>query len=338
VSRTQRRKKHIVLATALLGVVAGAILAAALSAGTAPAQAAVANIELVQTCPNRVQPNTNITVNATVRNTGDEALTVTRVDGDAGTTAESDDFVLAYQSGDTNGNNLLDPGETWRYSGSYAVGDEDSTNNAGVDAVSTAGNFTDDLDSCVTDVAQDPVPGVLAGVQPVGGTVLVQVPGTNRFVRLNNITEIPVGSQIDATRGTVRLTSAVTRTQTTSALFFSGRFTIRQRRAARALMQLILGGGNFGVCRRGSSAQSISSADARPRRSVRRLWGSGTGRFQTRGRYSSATVRGTRWLTEDRCDGTLTRVLQGRVVVQDFPRRRTITLRAGRSYLAGPRR
>jgi hypothetical protein len=37
---------------------------------------------------------------------------------------------------------------------------------------------------------------------------------------------------------------------------------------------------------------------------------------------------------EDRCDGTLTRVRRGRVDVRDFTRRRTIRLRAGRSYLA----
>jgi hypothetical protein len=29
-------------------------------------------------------------------------------------------------------------------------------------------------------------------------------------------------------------------------------------------------------------------------------------------------VRGTRWLTEDRCDGTLTRVVRGTVEVEDF--------------------
>jgi hypothetical protein len=67
---------------------------------------------------------------------------------------------------------------------------------------------------------------------------------------------------------------------------------------------------------------------------VRRLWGSGKGRFETRGRYSSATVRGTRWLVVDRCDGTLTRVRQGVVLVKDFKRGRSVLVRAGRSYFA----
>ena len=57
-------------------------------------------------------------------------------------------------------------------------------------------------------------------------------------------------------------------------------------------------------------------------------------RFRTRGRYSAATVRGTIWDTIDRCDGTLTRVRRGVVVVRDFRKRRKITLRAGKSYLA----
>ena len=58
------------------------------------------------------------------------------------------------------------------------------------------------------------------------------------------------------------------------------------------------------------------------------------GRFRTRGRYSAGTVRGTVWDTSDRCDGTLTVVRRGSVRVQDFSKRRTITVRAGQSYLA----
>ena len=57
-------------------------------------------------------------------------------------------------------------------------------------------------------------------------------------------------------------------------------------------------------------------------------------RFRTRGRHSAATVRGTFWETSDRCDGTLTRVRRGRVVVRDFRLRRNVLVRAGRSYLA----
>jgi ferric-dicitrate binding protein FerR (iron transport regulator) len=70
---------------------------------------------------------------------------------------------------------------------------------------------------------------------------------------------------------------------------------------------------------------------------VRRLWGNATGRFRTAGRFASATVRGTQWLTADRCDGTLTQVKQGRVQVRDLVKKKTILVTAGKSYLAKKR-
>jgi archaeosine-15-forming tRNA-guanine transglycosylase len=71
---------------------------------------------------------------------------------------------------------------------------------------------------------------------------------------------------------------------------------------------------------------------------VRRLWGRDRGgRFRTHGRNSQATVRGTRWVTVDRCDGTLTRVTEGAVAVRDKVRHRTVLVRAGHSYLAKSR-
>ena len=74
------------------------------------------------------------------------------------------------------------------------------------------------------------------------------------------------------------------------------------------------------------------------RRTIRRLRANAKGRFSTRGRYSSATVRGTSWTTTDRCDGTLTKVTRGTVTVRDLKRRKNITLRQGKSYLARARR
>jgi hypothetical protein len=47
-------------------------------------------------------------------------------------------------------------------------------------------------------------------------------------------------------------------------------------------------------------------------------------------------VRGTVWEVIDRCDGTLTKVKRGRVVVRDFRLKRTVVVRAGKSYLARP--
>ena len=71
---------------------------------------------------------------------------------------------------------------------------------------------------------------------------------------------------------------------------------------------------------------------------MRRLWGRDSGgRYRTFGRHSQATVRGTRWLTADRCDGTLTRVTADAVAVRDRARHRTVIVRSGHSYLARSR-
>ena len=313
------------------GIAGAALVAAAVVAGSSFASTtATASFVLDQTCSTRIAPNSNATVNATLRNDGDEALAQVLVEADAGTPGTTgDDFQLTRSGGDGNNNGQLDPGETWTFGGSYRVETEDSTNVVNAEATSVlGGDPVDELDTCVTDVIQPPVPGVRAGAAPVRGRVLVKLPGTNTFVELRSATEIPIGAQVDTRAGAVRLTSGG---GGGTATFFDGLFTIRQTRAARAVMNLVLNGGNFGVCRGGSSAQS---ADVRPRRPVRRLWGSGRGRFTTRARYSAATVRGTRWLVQDRCDGTLTRVTQGVVLVQDFRLRRTRIVRAGQSYLA----
>jgi hypothetical protein len=67
---------------------------------------------------------------------------------------------------------------------------------------------------------------------------------------------------------------------------------------------------------------------------LRLLHASGSGRFQTSGRYAAATVRGTIWLTEDFCDGTLIQVARGVVSVQDLVTHATVTVTAGHSFFA----
>jgi hypothetical protein len=58
------------------------------------------------------------------------------------------------------------------------------------------------------------------------------------------------------------------------------------------------------------------------------------GRPRAAPRWRAQAVRGTIWLTQDRCDGTLTTVRRGTVSVRDFKRRRTVSVKAGHSYLA----
>ena len=45
-------------------------------------------------------------------------------------------------------------------------------------------------------------------------------------------------------------------------------------------------------------------------------------------------VRGTNWLTADRCDGTYVKTRQGVVAVVDLVLKKTVLVKAGKSYLA----
>ena len=84
--------------------------------------------------------------------------------------------------------------------------------------------------------------------------------------------------------------------------------------------------------------RKTSGAGATKPPRTRHLWGNAKGRFRTRGKYASATVRGTNWLTEDRCDGTLIRVRTGRVEVTDQVTHRRIIVTTGHSYFAKAKR
>jgi Tol biopolymer transport system component len=198
----------------------------------------------------------------------------------------------------------------------------------------------------------NPTLGVDVNVEAVAGTVLVGIPSaaaraarTGRasqkgvtFVPLSQAQQIPVGSFLNTRRGTVRMESAANRAGKRQRGNFSrGIFRVLQskKRSARGLTDLAMKGSSFRSCRvaRGKRASASLS-----RRTIRRLRSSARGRFRTVGRNSSATVRGTKWEVIDRCDGTLTKVSRGRVVVRDFRRKRNVLVRAGKSYLAKARR
>ena len=125
-----------------------------------------------------------------------------------------------------------------------------------------------------------------------------------------------------------------------TAQFFRGRFLVRQvrkprgkakKRSTKLITELRLSGSSFSkTCK----AKASIAAKKRSKKRVRRLFGDGKGAFRTRGRNAAATVRGTRWGVQDRCDGTLVAVQRGRVEVRDFVKRKTVIVRAGKTYLA----
>lgn len=205
-----------------------------------------------------------------------------------------------------------------------------------------------------------PVLGVRFTAKAVDGEVFVSVPRSSgarasarvpglkgrRFVPLTRLRSLPMGSLLDTRRGRVRLRTARNAAGATQAGEFSGGvFQVLQsrRRARRGLTDLPMKGASFRPCRRAgrSAVRGPDASIARrraSRRTIRRLRGNARGRFRTRGRYSSATVRGTLWGIADRCDGTVTRVRRGTIAVRDFRRKKTIVLRPGRGYVARPRR
>jgi hypothetical protein len=179
-------------------------------------------------------------------------------------------------------------------------------------------------------VVNPPVIGKIVNVQPAAGTVRYAKPskGKLRFKRLKALTQLPVGTVFDVTKGRILLTSARRDGGTQTSLFYGGRFIVRQSKST-GRTDLVLTGS-------GPRCRAAASVSAR-RKNQRRLWGDGHGNFRTRGRNSSATVRGTRWLVEERCAGTLTRVARGVVEVRDSVKHRKVRVRAGKSYLARAR-
>jgi hypothetical protein len=206
-----------------------------------------------------------------------------------------------------------------------------------------------------------PVPGKSVVVRVVSGTVYIKLPGSGRaratgprkgFVPFTGAANIPVGSQLDTSKGRVALTSAAdtggAKTQTSD--FYQGIFEVKQtvpkkkpKKPAALITDLVMKGQIArSQCAPLKGARGATAAAAKKKKGAKavlgKLWGNGKGKFRTSGKYSSATVRGTIWLVEDRCEGTLTKVSRGTVSVRDIRRKKTVTVKAGHSYLARAQR
>jgi hypothetical protein len=191
-----------------------------------------------------------------------------------------------------------------------------------------------------------------ADVATVSGTVYIELPPATtaqagrahaaeifkgqRFVPLKEARQIPFGSELDTRRGTVAVVTASSTSATAeqTAQFQFGVFGLLQSRSQLGLVtgQLIDARSRKG-CRIGKIARAHDAAKL-SKTVLSRLRAQGQGKFRTSGSYSSATVRGTQWEMLDQCDGTLTRVKRGVVIVRDFRMRRNITVSTGKSYLA----
>jgi hypothetical protein len=180
--------------------------------------------------------------------------------------------------------------------------------------------------------------GKTLGVAAVRGTVTATSP-SGAPLDLGAAKVVPTGTVIDTRAGTVELKTALdTKGATQTGYFWGSRFEVRQSAGHRGMVQLLLRGGDFSHCK--ATNKAVARAAAAKRKSSKKqpprsLWGSDDhGRFQTRGRGSVATVRGTRWLTQDTCAGTLTRVVAGAVAVRDLRGGRTVVVTRGHQHLA----
>lgn len=178
-----------------------------------------------------------------------------------------------------------------------------------------------------------PVVAQNANVSPTSGDVLVRARDSATFVPLTKPEQVAIGSIVDTRRGAVQIVVANGHGGFDTAVFSEGVFKLLQTAGPRALAQLVLFGGNFKGCPKAAKG-GAAAARAKRGKSVRHLWGSGSGAFQTKGRFATATIRGTTWLTDDRCNGTLTRVTAGAVTVRDLVKRRSLVVRTPRSYFA----
>ena len=169
-------------------------------------------------------------------------------------------------------------------------------------------------------------------LEPLEGTVLFKLPGSNQLVELQEVTEVPMGTKVDASNGHALL---ITQKKPSGVLqsieLWAGAFVLQQKRK-RNITVFTLANSFAGAVQSRAGAET-----ARLRgKKKRRLWGRGKCRCRHRGRNSSGTSRGTWWLTAERPRGTLTKVKKGKVQVRDFKRRKKVLVKAGDKYLARP--
>jgi hypothetical protein len=259
-----------------------------------------------------------------------------------------------------------DRGDTTRFlprTGSVTVPQGTRTIRITMTATKFAGAYND---AYLDNISLSLAPGTAGGQLPppaigktvnaslVSGKVYVRLPHGSGggaggstgpgFVPLTAARQLPVGTQVDARAGTIQLITASARagkiqTGTFGGAVFGLSQMIKGPQKGLTVLSLLEGtfpgASSYAKCRAKAAAdRTRGTAAAASSRVLQLLHATAKGRFGTRGRYSAATVLGTAWDTADRCDGTLTRVRRGTVVVNDFVRHKTIAVHAGHSYLA----
>jgi hypothetical protein len=173
-----------------------------------------------------------------------------------------------------------------------------------------------------------PVAGKSVNVSVASGTVTCRR-GAASFAKVTTSTQFAVGEECDTSKGALVLTSAGPAGTTQTGLFSGGRFIVTQRSGAIPVTVLTLSGPLLPCtdCRTPSTAGSS-------RKRERHVSGSARGHFETKGKYATASVKGTKWETQDTPGATVVRVTSGTVIVTDSVTRKHVTVGPRESYVA----
>jgi hypothetical protein len=209
-------------------------------------------------------------------------------------------------------------------------------------------------DACETAPAGDvpPVTGERVVVTVLSGEVFVKLPASRSlkqaplsgFVPLKGVAALPVGTVVDTRKGRLAMESTIdgrrigSGGRRQSVTLAAGIFLIRQQKAAlgsRAKIPtdavLQSAPGAEAACVRTGTSGPIKG---RGRNTVRGLTATTEkGLFRIVGAAGISTAKEATWATQDRCDGTRTDVGKGSVAVLARATGKTVTVKAGRSYL-----
>jgi Ca2+-binding RTX toxin-like protein len=165
-----------------------------------------------------------------------------------------------------------------------------------------------------------------AVLRPRACEVAVSFPRTDWFVPVQDDIRLPFGSRVRADGCAASIaTVGVDRRRIAVATLSAGAVMVRQPRSRRLLTEMRLFGGDFRRCNPSARRSHLSIRQGRVQL---------RGAFRIRGRYSEARTTGAALLVEDRCDGTLTRVISGTARVLDLPGGGQVTVRRGGRHLA----
>ncbi|MEA2473725.1 MAG: hypothetical protein QOE06_1640 [Thermoleophilaceae bacterium] len=255
-------------------------------------------------------------------------------------TAEPGSTVTVFRTSDCTGPAAASGSAAQLASGFTMSVPDDSSTSFSSNSTDAAGN-TSGCSSSATYVEKSTSPAPpppeqrkTANVTAKSGTVLVKCPGQAES-KLEGEQQIKLGCRVDATDGVVTLVTKDINGKLQEADFYDGAFVVRQlqetetvkkKKVKVLITELTLDVAKPTACTKKATLVAAARGG--------HLWGHGKGRYRTRGRRGSGAVRGTTWLTEERCEGTFFQVKDGIVEVKDFTLKKTVLLKKGKSYLA----